>query len=119
MPGKRYHRGCDYQQGRGKLMATRGDSSRASDAAGIVAALVRAARAAQKIYGRSTQEQLDEAVTAAGWAIMKPEHNRALAELAVKDTGLGVAADKIVKNHRKTLGLLRDLNGAISTGVIA
>jgi sulfoacetaldehyde dehydrogenase len=37
----------------------------------------------------------------------------------VKDTGLGVAADKIVKNHRKTLGLLRDLLGAKSTGVIA
>ncbi len=85
----------------------------------IVAALVGRARAAQKIYGRSTQAQLDEAVTAAGWAIMNPDHNRALAELAVKDTGLGVAADKLVKNHRKTLGLLRDLKGAISTGVIA
>jgi sulfoacetaldehyde dehydrogenase len=50
---------------------------------------------------------------------MDPAHNKALAELAVKDTGLGVAADKIVKNHRKTLGLLRDLLGAKSTGVIA
>jgi sulfoacetaldehyde dehydrogenase len=58
-------------------------------------------------------------VTAVGWAIMDPAHNKALAELAVKDTGLGVVADKIVKNHRKTLGLLRDLKGAISTGVIA
>jgi sulfoacetaldehyde dehydrogenase len=89
------------------------------NAAAIVSALVNQARAAQKIFGRSTQEQLDEAVTAAGWAIMNPDHNRALAELAVKDTGLGVVADKIVKNHRKTLGLLRDLQGATSTGVIA
>ncbi len=101
-------------------MATRADSSKDSGtASGIVATLVRTARTAQKIYGRSTQEQLDEAVTAVGWAIMNPGHNRALAELAVKDTGLGVVADKIVKNHRKTLGLLRDLKGAISTGVIA
>ena len=38
---------------------------------------------------------------------------------SVKDTGLGVVADKIEKNHRKTLGLLRDLQGAKSTGVIA
>jgi sulfoacetaldehyde dehydrogenase len=50
---------------------------------------------------------------------MNPSHNRALAELAVKDTGLGVVADKLAKNHRKTLGLLRDLQGAKSTGVIA
>ena len=85
----------------------------------IVAALVARARAAQKIFERSTQAQLDEAATAVGWAIMNPAHNNALAELAVKDTGLGVVADKITKNHRKTLGLLRDLQGARSTGVIA
>lgn len=84
-----------------------------------VARLVARARAAQKIFERSTQEQLDEAATAVGWAIMNPEHNKALAELAVKDTGLGVVADKILKNHRKTLGLLRDLKGAKTTGVIA
>ncbi len=85
----------------------------------VVADLIARARAAQKIYERYTQAQLDEAVTAVGWAIMNPEHNKALAELAVKDTGLGVVADKIMKNHRKTLGLLRDLKGAKSSGVIA
>ncbi len=84
-----------------------------------VAELIRRARAAQHQYERYSQERLDEIVTAAGWAIMKPEHNKALAELAVKDTGLGVVADKITKNHRKTLGLLRDLKGAKSTGVVA
>lgn len=90
----------------------------ASSAAQTVAALIQRARAAQQIYERSTQAALDEAVLAAGWAIMKPEHNRALAEIAVRDTGLGVAADKMLKNQRKTHGLLRDLRGAKSTGVI-
>ncbi|HXF65742.1 MAG TPA: aldehyde dehydrogenase family protein [Burkholderiales bacterium] len=85
----------------------------------IVAGLLARARAAQRAFERSPQEVLDEAATAAGWAIMNPEHNRALAELAVRDTGLGVVADKIAKNHRKTLGLLRDLQGAKTTGVIA
>ena len=85
----------------------------------VVADLVERARVAQIIYARYSQQQLDEVVTAAGWAIMHPERNRMLAELAVKDTGLGNVPDKIVKNHRKTLGLLRDLQGAISTGVIA
>ena len=43
------------------------------------------------------------------WAIMEPTRNRTLAELAVKTTGLGNVPDKITKNHRKTLGLMRDI----------
>jgi sulfoacetaldehyde dehydrogenase len=58
------------------------------------------------------------AVAAAGWAILEPGRNRALAEQAVAETGLGNVADKVDKNHRKTLGLLRDLQGAKSAGVI-
>ena len=84
-----------------------------------VAALIARARVAQAIYARSSQAELDEVTTAAGWAIMEPGRNRALAELAVKDTGLGNVADKVTKNHRKTLGLLRDLASAKTTGVIA
>jgi len=96
-----------------------GTVSTAAAAAEAVGALVARARAAQKIYARYSQAQLDEAVSAAGWAIMEPARNRALAEIAVRDTGLGDISDKIDKNHRKTLGLLRDLHGAVSTGVIA
>jgi sulfoacetaldehyde dehydrogenase len=88
-------------------------------AAKIVAALVARARTAQAVAARYTQAQLDELVTAAGWAIMEPARNRTLAEIAVRDTGLGNVPDKINKNHRKTLGLMRDLKGAISTGVLA
>jgi sulfoacetaldehyde dehydrogenase len=36
----------------------------------------------------------------------------------VRATGLGDVADKVAKNHRKTLGLLRDLRGAKSVGVV-
>jgi len=87
--------------------------------ASVVAALIARARAAQRVYGEYDQSRLDETVAAAGWAIIEPGRNRTLAEVAVRDTGLGNVADKIVKNHRKTLGLLRDLKGARSTGVIA
>jgi sulfoacetaldehyde dehydrogenase len=90
-----------------------------TEAARTVAALVARARAAQRRFARFTQQQLDEAVLAAGWAIMHPDRNRVLAEIAVRDTGLGNVPDKIEKNHRKTLGLLRDLKGAVSTGVLA
>lgn len=84
-----------------------------------VAGLVERARAAQRVFETWTQVQVDDAVAAAGWAVMEPGRNRALAELAVEATGIGNVADKIAKNHRKTLGLLRDLHGAKSVGVIA
>jgi sulfoacetaldehyde dehydrogenase len=84
-----------------------------------VTALIRRARAAQAEFERWPQERVDEAALACGWAIMKPENNRALAEMAVRDSGLGSVADKIAKNHRKTLGLLRDLAGVRTVGVIS
>jgi sulfoacetaldehyde dehydrogenase len=91
----------------------------AGDTTAVIAALVSRARAAQGVFDTATQEEVDEAVTAVGWAIVDPEHNRALSELAVADTGLGNVKDKIAKNRRKTMGLLRDLAGAKSVGVIA
>jgi sulfoacetaldehyde dehydrogenase len=90
-----------------------------SSAHNIVASLVARARVAQRAYEKYTQKKVDDVVAACGWAIMEPSRNRLLAELAVVDTGLGDIADKFVKNHRKTLGLLRDLKGVKSVGVIA
>ncbi|MEO7009437.1 MAG: sulfoacetaldehyde dehydrogenase, partial [Caldimonas sp.] len=84
-----------------------------------VGELVRRARAAQQVADGYDQSRVDELVAAAGWAVMEPARNRALAELAVASTGIGNVADKIAKNHRKTLGLLRDLKGAKSVGVIS
>jgi sulfoacetaldehyde dehydrogenase len=81
--------------------------------------IVARARHAQRAYEHCSQEQVDEVVTAVGWAIVHPERNQALAELSVRDTGLGNVNDKITKNRRKTMGLLRDLRGAKSVGVIA
>ena len=80
--------------------------------------LVQRARTAQSLFSTFDQQRIDQAVLAVGWAIMEPERNRQLAEQAVADTGLGNVPDKIRKNHRKTLGLLRDLDGVKSTGVI-
>ena len=97
-----------------------GPHPRREDQAGVtVAALVGRARAAQAEFERWPQERVDEAVLACGWAIMKPENNRLLAQTAVRDSGLGNVDDKIAKNHRKTLGLLRDLAGLRTLGVIA
>jgi sulfoacetaldehyde dehydrogenase len=77
------------------------------------------ARAAQAEYERFDQAQVDDAVAAIAWTILEPERNRHLSERAVEDTGLGDVDDKFRKNYRKTLGLLRDLTGAPSVGVIS
>jgi sulfoacetaldehyde dehydrogenase len=84
-----------------------------------VAELVERARQAQREFEFAGQAALDTAAAAAAWAIMEPTRNRQLAELAVRDTGLGNVDDKFRKNFRKTLGLLRDLQGQKTCGVIA
>jgi sulfoacetaldehyde dehydrogenase len=84
-----------------------------------VSALVTRARAAQAVYAGYDQAAVDEVVTAVAWTLLEPATNRRLSEQAVADTGLGRVEDKITKNHRKTLGLLRDLRRARSVGVIA
>lgn len=84
-----------------------------------IEALVQRARAAQRLYDSWSQEQVDMVVTAVGWAIIEPARNRELAELSVAATGIGNVEDKILKNHRKTFGLLRDLHQARSVGVIS
>lgn len=85
----------------------------------VVGDIVARARAAQKAYLQLGQEGFDTAVSAVAWAIMEDNRNRQLAERAVQDTGLGNVDDKIRKNYRKTLGLLRDLKGVKSFGVLS
>ena len=84
-----------------------------------IAELVAKARKAQAEYAGYSQQQVDEVVTAVAWKIIEPSNNRRLSEQAVADTGFGRVADKVAKNHRKTIGLLRDLSRARSVGVVA
>ncbi|MEO6985075.1 MAG: aldehyde dehydrogenase family protein [Paralcaligenes sp.] len=89
------------------------------DTVAEVRALVQRARGAQVRFVEMGQTAMDDAAAAVGWAIMEPVRNRQLAELSVRDTGVGNVEDKILKNYRKTLGLLRDLQGVKTTGVIS
>lgn len=85
----------------------------------IEAIIARAREAQQRFEKQGSQERYDRAALAVAWAIMEPERNRCLAELAVKTTGLGNVPDKIIKNHRKTLGVMRDIKHAVTHGVIS
>ncbi len=77
------------------------------------------ARTAQATFERGAdQARYDRAALAAAWTVMEPDRNRELADLAVATTGLGRVDDKISKNHRKTLGLLRDIRDVKTCGII-
>ena len=84
----------------------------------IVESLVKKAKEAQNIFEKYNQKQVDEVITAVAWALCKPSTNKLISNLAVNSTGLGDVEDKILKNRRKTLGLLRDLKGVKTVGVI-
>ena len=92
----------------------------APDDIALVDSVIARARKAQMAFeATGSQERYDQAAQAVGWAIMEPTRNRALAQLAVQTTGLGNVDDKITKNHRKTLGLLRDIAEAKTYGIIS
>lgn len=84
----------------------------------IVKNLIAKAKKAQSIFENYNQDKVDEVVTAVAWSICKPSNNKTISKLAVEATGLGKVEDKIIKNRRKTLGLLRDLKNIKTVGVI-
>ena len=96
---------------------TTSSSESGSDDA-VIGTLMSNARQAMREFADADQARVDEAVTALAWSVYKPDHARELAEMAVRDTGIGNVPDKVVKNQRKTFGTLRDLMRAKTVGVI-
>ena len=64
------------------------------------------------------QEKVDEMVAAVGWEWQKPETAKALARLAVDESGIGVYDDKVAKIQSKTRGTMRDLIDQKTCGLI-
>ncbi|MGI9356537.1 MAG: acylating sulfoacetaldehyde dehydrogenase [Rhizobiaceae bacterium] len=92
----------------------------AADPIAELDSVIARARAAQRRFEtEGSQARYDRAADAVAWAIMEPGRNRELAELSVETTGLGNVPDKITKNHRKTLGLMRDIQGVATYGIIS
>ena len=84
----------------------------------IISELIVKARAAQAQAENYTQEQIDNVCLAVGWEVYNDENIKKLAEKAVSETGMGNAADKIIKHKVKVLGVLKDIKGARSVGII-
>ena len=80
--------------------------------------LIDRARAAQEEIEFWPQEKVDEMVAAVGWQLYQQPHAEACAQLAIQETRMGVYEDKLLKHMKKTLGVLRDLHGLQTVGVI-
>ena len=64
------------------------------------------------------REKVDEMVLAAAWEAIKPEHAAKCADMAVKETKMGVYENKLAKHRNKALGALRDMVGVKTTGIV-
>ncbi len=84
----------------------------------VIASYLEKARIAQHLVKDYTQAQIDEVCVAIGWEVYNDENIKQLANKAVLDTGMGNVADKITKHKNKVLGVLKDIKGAKSVGLI-
>ena len=73
-------------------------------------------RAAQQKYSTYTQEQVDKIFLAA--AIAANKERIPLAKLAVEETGMGVAEDKVIKNHYASEYIYNQYRDTKTCGVI-
>jgi sulfoacetaldehyde dehydrogenase len=83
-----------------------------------VSEIVRRAQAAQATIADYTQEQVDELVTALAWAVARKDRAEALARLAVDEGGFGNYSDKVTKINKRVLGVLADMRGVRTVGVV-
>ena len=84
----------------------------------IIDELMRKAQKAQKQIEYYTQEQIDEVCLAIGWEVYKDDNIQKLAEMAVEETGMGIVEHKFTKHKVKVMGVLKDIKGAKSVGLI-
>ncbi len=80
--------------------------------------LMKKAGVAVKQIEGYTQEQIDEVCLAIGWEMYEDNNIAKLAQAAVSETGMGNVSDKISKHKGKVLGVIRDVKGAKSVGLI-
>ena len=73
-------------------------------------------RAAQRKFGKYTQEEVDRIFKAAAMAANKARIP--LAKMAVEETGMGVVEDKVIKNHYAAEYIYNTYRSARTCGVI-
>lgn len=79
---------------------------------------VAAARRAQAQIDGWTQEQVDELVTAVAWAVVRKDRSEELARMAVDEAAFGTYDDKVTKIGKRVTGVLGDMRGLRTVGVV-
>ncbi len=64
------------------------------------------------------QEKVDEMVQAVAWELLKEDVRHELGHMAVDESAIGNAEDKVNKIKNKTLGTLWDMRNAKTSGMI-
>ena len=65
-----------------------------------------------------SQEKVDEMVQAVAWELLREDVRHKLGHMAVDESGIGNAEDKVNKIKNKTLGTLYDMRNAKTCGMI-
>ena len=65
------------------------------------------------------QEKVDEMVQAVAWELLKEDVRHKLGHMAVDESNIGNAEDKVNKIKNKTLGTLYDMRNAKTCGIFA
>jgi sulfoacetaldehyde dehydrogenase len=83
-----------------------------------VTALMKRSRIAQQKIENYTQEQVDTLVSAIGWAGVQEETMKKIAQKGMEETRLGTFDGKYNKMSFKIRGIMRDMKGAKTVGII-
>ncbi|WP_171163461.1 aldehyde dehydrogenase family protein [Streptomyces sp. I05A-00742] len=83
-----------------------------------VDAAVRRARAAQREFASWPQDRVDDIVAAVAWQCFREDNARHIARLSRRDTRLGDTEHLYAMQRRRVLGVLRDLHGVRTVGVV-
>ncbi len=76
------------------------------------------ARKAFAVVEHWPQEKVDEMVQAVAWELLKEDVRHKLGHMAVDESAIGVAEDKLNKIKNKTLGTLWDMRNAKTCGLV-
>lgn len=91
---------------------------KSAQTASEIAAIVDRGRSAMEAIADWDQDRVDELVAAVAWSILRKDHAEQLAQLAVDEGGFGTYTDKVTKIHRRVAGLVADMRGMRTVGVV-
>jgi len=88
------------------------------NAAEYISELINRARNAQAQIEFESQGKVDEVVKRVAWSGVRPDFSENYAKLCAEDTAMGYAPHKLAKIQVKIKGVLRDMIGKRSVGVV-